>query len=572
MERRTIIVGVHGIGDQSSFETIQAIARQVCKYYQAPGAIPLGRFQPSHTSPAPPPFFPQNPPDPLLPHPIGFAEVYWADIPRCVAKRGYTLEEAKRWAKTIVDRLRLNYPDSFTPRDYRTIKRVLEEMIDTIAVLERLLFLADKAGLFSFNLKKLLDDYLGDVQLVTEFTLHRQKILDRFFVTMEGIHNAAADAEIQIVAHSEGTVVTFLALLEAMCADPASRPAWLSQVRGLMTIGSPIDKHLLLWPELWRPFEGLQWNPRPEERIRWLNYYDYGDPVGFMLDTARLWLQLHGGTGFAFGEGDDFGYSRYYLPGKAHMDYWDDDYLFGHFLSRVVAPVPSEQRYDARPGNAPGARLATYLVPYAVIAILLFGAVYLLYKSVAFCIGTETAPMAIIRNVTGISLLLAGITVSARIPRLTRKRSLYLVGPALFLGAVLTYPLLVEPGLRASMGGFFAPLGIDPTAGVLILASAILTLTTLIGGAFPKGGMKPLLIGGGCAAGGIVASVILGDADHRAVWPILPAAAAFLYLWWLAALLFDLTFVWQRYIRQAKGIIHLNKLYRASTAAASAQK
>jgi hypothetical protein len=29
------------------------------------------------------------------------------------------------------------------------------------------------------------------------------------------------------------------------------------------------------------------------------------------------------------------------------------------------------------------------------------------------------------------------------------------------------------------------------------------------------------------------------------------AAAAFLYLWWLAAHLFDLVFVWHRYIRSS---------------------
>ncbi|AJE02696.1 hypothetical protein GPICK_04325 [Geobacter pickeringii] len=445
-------------------------------------------------------------------------------------------------------------------------------MIDTIAVLERLLFLADKAGLFRFDLKKLLDDYLGDVQLVTEFATHRQKILGRFFDVMEGIHSADPGAEIQIVAHSEGTVVTFLSLLEAMCADAANRPAWLPQVRGLMTIGSPIDKHLLLWPELWRPLEGIRWNPPPGERIRWLNYYDYGDPVGFMLDTARLWLKLHGGDGFAFGAEDDFGYSRYYLPGKAHVDYWDDDYVFGHFLSRVVDPPPAENHYDERPKNAVGARMATYLLSYAAIALVLWGAVYLLYKSVAACIGAGAPPLAIVRNVTGITLLVAGITVSARIPRLTRKRSLYLIGPALFLGAVILYPLLVEPGVRASMGGLFTPLGTDPTAAVLMLAAAVLALTTFLSGAFPRGGMKPLLIVGLCAAGGIVASVVLGDAEHGAVWPIIPAAAAFLYLWWLAALFFDLIFVWQRYIRQAKGLIHLHKLYRARSAAAAAQR
>jgi hypothetical protein len=35
------------------------------------------------------------------------------------------------------------------------------------------------------------------------------------------------------------------------------------------------------------------------------------------------------------------------------------------------------------------------------------------------------------------------------------------------------------------------------------------------------------------------------------VWPVLLAVIGFLYLWWLATLIFDLAFVWQRYIRRS---------------------
>ncbi len=40
-------------------------------------------------------------------------------------------------------------------------------------------------------------------------------------------------------------------------------------------------------------------------------------------------------------------------------------------------------------------------------------------------------------------------------------------------------------------------------------------------------------------------------APRAPVWPVLLSGAAFLYLWWLAALIFDLGFVWQRYIRNS---------------------
>ena len=40
-------------------------------------------------------------------------------------------------------------------------------------------------------------------------------------------------------------------------------------------------------------------------------------------------------------------------------------------------------------------------------------------------------------------------------------------------------------------------------------------------------------------------------APRPPVWPVLLSGAVFLYLWWLAALIFDLGFVWQRYIRNS---------------------
>ncbi len=46
---------------------------------------------------------------------------------------------------------------------------------------------------------------------------------------------------------------------------------------------------------------------------------------------------------------------------------------------------------------------------------------------------------------------------------------------------------------------------------------------------------------------------IVADAalDEGPVWPVVIAGAAYLYLWWLAIVLFDLTFVWHVYIRWA---------------------
>ena len=95
----------------------------------------------------------------------------------------------------------------------------------------------------------------------------------------------------------------------------------------------------------------------------------------------------------------------------------------------------------------------------------------------------------------------------------------------------------------------------EATIGVLLLAAVIVLLVTPISGRSEKwGGTKLLLIVGGIAIFLLVLNLVIYAAktpgEHLGpMWPLLLASAAFLYLWWLAALLFDLAFVWHRYIR-----------------------
>jgi hypothetical protein len=49
------------------------------------------------------------------------------------------------------------------------------------------------------------------------------------------------------------------------------------------------------------------------------------------------------------------------------------------------------------------------------------------------------------------------------------------------------------------------------------------------------------------------------------VWPVVLSGAAFLYLWWLAALIFDLGFVWQRYVRHSVALKRLGQWRRIRT-------
>lgn len=461
---KKLVVAVHGIGDQSRNETILSTAIRFCDYYRYPGLVPLGAFYQTPPDPALPP---PPPAPPLVIHDppltagftgeIGFAEAHWADIARQLANDGYTLQETKAWARSIVNRIRV--PAQRNPAnarvDYRRIRLVLEEIIDTVGVVEALLFLSRKAGIFEFDLKKILDDFLGDVQLVTEFEPVRTTIVGRFHSLLAGLQQQHPQAQIHLVAHSEGTVVSFLGLLEA-CADPVRYP-YIHRVRGFMTIGSPIDKHLILWPSLFARFQ--QPHPAVKTRIRWINYVDYADPVGFNLDTARDWLRDRNHDRiFRFEACDDHSFYRYPLPGKAHVDYWADPEVFGHFIQRVVAPKwPLTRAERKRRREGPPSRRwvpwVTYVAGYVLPFALLHLGVYFLAKAACDYLNPDehAEHPELWKIVLALSWLIAGTTVWLRLVRLTRTSGWFLLGGAIY---------------ALSAAGFWALVGsLDPAVG-----------------------------------------------------------------------------------------------------------
>jgi hypothetical protein len=510
--------------------------------------------------------------------------------------------------------------------------------------LENLLKVSEMAGIFKFDLAKVLNAYLGDVQIVTEFDDVRKKILGRFKKTMDGLPD---DLDIYIVAHSEGTVVTLLSLLEEMAGNQP--PKWLNQVRGLMTIGSPLDKHLLLWRELFEPKgEPLTQKWRHSWQIEWRNYYDNGDPIGFELEGLRRWLFENGWTAFNFkGTEDlletekskadkpfyskckdrvkkklappvhDFGFSRYYFPGKAHNDYWGDNQVFGHFIQTVVYQneietgdanekdkyMPKEAHlgkkrsgsessnqkknkpdYSNPPTTKGRACLISYCAPYLFLMALMFIGVYALYKAVKGSLAVDDArslrqllessqsesALDVLRNVFGISSLLAGMTVLARIPRLTIAWYWRLLGaPICFALGALGYFVTMQADrnfLGASLYQALSTIGagigvrlpqkpiIGATWGMIVVALIVVLLSWFAEKLFPKWGLRTLVIFGGVAMAMILIGAISDHANQGSLWPVLLVTAFALYLWQTVILTFDLVFVWHRYIRHWREI------------------
>jgi hypothetical protein len=435
---RKIFVAVHGIGDQFQSETLQTVAYRVCDYVGVPTALPLGRFHGPGGA-----VTKAFVPDPDIDPPVncGFAEIYWANVPRIPAADAHILEDPKKWAKTLVERLRLRAsrpaaPGAAAPargteptkEDDERLEELIAELIQGVVVADRLVFLADKAGLFKFDLKKLLNDYLNDVQVVTEFEDYRRQLLDIFQDVLEKVNRYFDRSEIYIVAHSEGTVVSFMGLLKGL----SERQRWSRMVRGYMTIGSPLNKHVVFWPELFDKYKARDADPTTPG-IPWKNYFDFGDPIGFNLQMTRNWMRERGWSGFFdFSDErneDDIGFTRYYFPGAAHNDYWTDEDVFGNFIEEVVdrtntvLPRGREVRHRT-PRTRLLAFLTSYPMPYVLASALLFLACYIVYKAVRGAldpVGARIeAPPQIFLNVLGLWGIIAGMSLLARIPRLSR--------------------------------------------------------------------------------------------------------------------------------------------------------
>lgn len=659
---KQIIVAVHGVGDQTKFATIQQVLAQFRQHHGLQSASPLGNF---HTAKGTLVLH-----DPKEFSNYAFTEVHWADIPRKVVKDGYLLENAQSWAKTIIGRVRMQEKERgkqiLDDQDYPLLEQVLKEMSETLGVLDRIFFLSAKMGLFSFDLSKLLDDYLGDVQIVADFREQSDLIVAQFSETMKSINETYPEADIYIVSHSEGTVVSLLGLLKAAygldAKFPDARPPWLSRVRGWMTIGSPIDKHLALWPDLFRPYkedEGKKFKqPKflPDQKIEWRNYYDFGDPIGFDLGMARsdcgnggAWEKV-----FNFEKGHDHGFTRSLFPGKAHNDYWNDRAVFGHFIEDVLhtppksAPLagdspwqkmlkafraqPDTKQPIAPPGDRRWHKYGSWFLPYLVAFGLLFLAVYTVHKAVKTCLAADDlealrgfldqkkldsikgclspqvaerveqfisldrwkaasqaltpvelaavkkclvpgeweqavdaldeSNWVIFRNVFGLTSLLAGLTVMLRIRRLTRESFWRWVGILVFGVGAVSYWVVTTAAEREHEGRIFSYFGVDPTVGVIVLTLLVAISANLVSRHWPGLGVKPLLFFGGASVVVVIFEHVQFSSGHGPIWPVVLAAAFFLYLWWLVALFFDLVFVWHRYIRLSLVNERLGEIYR----------
>jgi hypothetical protein len=310
---------------------------------------------------------------------LRFVDLWWADVLR--KDFPDVGQEAGVWTRGLLARLeekgRGAATDEAPPRWAVVTVREIRELalrVDTV--------LRTKAQALR---RQIFEDFLGDVQVYGEYVHCRGLAVRRFHRLMARIEAAhELDFEVRhgrapvdgekprytVIAHSLGSVMALDALLWAHAREdlrttpspggkdlpfpeyvssadlarkdpkvPVQDTSWIRRVESLVTLGSPIDKYLVLWwqnyrylnvPHLW--MDPALREARKGGRIRHYNYADEQDPVGHNLDvaaTAPAVMEV-------FDPREDIVFNRYRVPGVAHTAYWGDRELFARILALAV--------------------------------------------------------------------------------------------------------------------------------------------------------------------------------------------------------------------------------------------
>ena len=400
----TYVVVVHGMGEQRENETVIKVvnrfaearrgarandSRDVVTLGQACGQTGLSKLPATQQPWMEFEGIPANPTDPRSKIFLGeksstgkdlrFVDLCWAHILRDAHKHAGT--DVEEWAKGLLGRLVHKHKDA-EARDKSCarvpfwIRRVLYLLADTLLLVRFAM---------NFRFKKMKElvfvKYLGDVQVYGEYERCRGRAVRHFHDTMariEAEHDERErkpgakrrEARYVIIAHSLGSIMSLDALLYAHAlprvrkshtdkwAFPGYRGGdekdktpdtnWIWRVQSFVTLGSPIDKCLMLW---WLNYRYLlnhaDWfdkiaseaqncdcsGPVRKSPIAHFNYCDELDPVGHNLNVARQTPAYKA----VFKCREDVVFNRYAVPGVAHNAYWTDQELFGWILDRAVA-------------------------------------------------------------------------------------------------------------------------------------------------------------------------------------------------------------------------------------------
>jgi len=170
--------------------------------------------------------------------------------------------------------------------------------------------------------------------------------------------------------------------------------SWKNHIKSYITLGSPIDKFYVLWPEKYTHLEKIkedqeEWLKAPAE-INHYNFCDEQDPVGHHLEevmNTRVYKKLFKITPTG---NHDVVFRRYKVPGFAHIKYFDDRELFFGIVDNIIDTKKADDSssfvwkkiHEKKRAATSARRWAYYFIPFfAVLATTALVSYALLGKS-----------------------------------------------------------------------------------------------------------------------------------------------------------------------------------------------
>ncbi|MBN1929953.1 MAG: hypothetical protein JW764_10480 [Chlorobiaceae bacterium] len=160
--------------------------------------------------------------------------------------------------------------------------------------------------------------------------------------------------------------------------------SWKNHVTNFITIGSPVDKFLALWPDNYNHLnDNCTTNIKEEDclfikgRINHYNFCDEQDPVGHHLEEAMK-TPLYKTVFQAEPPGNhDVVFRRYGVPGFAHNMYWTDQQLFFGIIDNIIDTKKADDNnrfvwkdiHEKKLAFKSAKRWAYYLIPFLTVLV-----------------------------------------------------------------------------------------------------------------------------------------------------------------------------------------------------------
>jgi len=386
-KKRTAFIVLHGIGEQSPFETLDAftanfagslqrtttvkLAHEISTRKGASGSLWQEQFIQIEQAKG---------------TPIDVHEFYWAYI----TEDKITIPEVVAWVEqTLAGTKKFYHEDAALQNAYERRRSTKRFPLAHVLWLLRLAAIAVpfvEIARFLFSpvihlpfftwlskitdklLKKfgwIITGYLGDVAIYTttdaksKYYRMRQQILNESQTLVEEILADPAYDRVILAGHSLGSLIAYDTLnrlnIKANLPEGARLP--IKKLAGLITFGSPLDKiafffreqaqkneqirkqilaHLHSFkskPLSFEPYSLPVSNPlKPKlDGIPWVNYYAHNDPVSGHLDF------------YTINESDNVKLELPQAWGVAHTGYWTSEYFYEDIIRRFVTKEPIDE-------------------------------------------------------------------------------------------------------------------------------------------------------------------------------------------------------------------------------------